>query len=142
MAGQELLAVVARDERCNLGRNESGELRPLLLDRFEEARVRDRDRGLVGERLGEGDVLGAERPLLVAVEDDDADQVVLDDDRNPEQRPVRPWPAVRVLRIGLDVRDMDGLPRDGCAAGHCRPVEPVRMLSVVLGACGLAVVGD
>jgi hypothetical protein len=94
MAGQDLPAVLARDELSDLGRNEAGELGALPLDRFEEPRVRDRDRGLVGERLGEGDVLVAEGALLAPVEDDDADQFVLDDDRNPKQRPVGSRAAV------------------------------------------------
>jgi hypothetical protein len=142
VAGQDLLGILARDQRGDLRGNEARELRPLPLDHFQETCVYDRDRGLVGERLGERDVLVAERALLAAVEDDDADQVFLDDDRNPEQRPVGPWPAVRVLRIGLDIGDMDGLPGDGGAADHRRPVERVWVLSVVRRALPIAVVRD
>jgi hypothetical protein len=75
MAREDLLAVIARDERGDLGRDEARELGALTLDRFEEPCVRDRDRGLVSERLGERDVLVAEWALLLAVEDDDADEV-------------------------------------------------------------------
>jgi hypothetical protein len=52
VAGEDPLAVVARNECGDLGRDEAGELPALALDRFEEPCVRDRDRGLVGERLG------------------------------------------------------------------------------------------
>jgi hypothetical protein len=55
--GQQLLALCARDQLRDLRRDEAGELGPLALDRVEQARVRDRDRGLIGERLDERDVL-------------------------------------------------------------------------------------
>ena len=50
------------------------------LDRFDEARVRDGDGRLVGEGLDESDVLVGERLRLTADENDDADQIVLDND--------------------------------------------------------------
>ena len=64
VAGEQLLAFLAGDELCHLRREEAGELGSLSLDRVEQARVRDRDRGLVGERLDECDVLVGERPWL------------------------------------------------------------------------------
>jgi hypothetical protein len=57
MAGQELLAVPAGEELCHLRGDEPGELRPLPLDRLDQARIRNRDRRLVGEGLDERDVL-------------------------------------------------------------------------------------
>ena len=51
--GQESFTFIARDQLCNLRRDEASELRPLPLDRLHQARVRDRDRGLVGEGLDE-----------------------------------------------------------------------------------------
>ena len=84
MPGQELLAVPAGEELCHLGRDEPGELRPLPLDRLHQARIPNRDCRLVGERLDERDVLIGERLRFMAGKNDDADEVVLDHDRNAD----------------------------------------------------------
>ena len=108
--GQELLAVVAGDELGHLRRDEPGQLRALPLDRIDQARVRDRDRRLVGEGLDERDVVVGERLRFTADEDDDADQVVLDHDRHAEHRSVvLRRAAIGVFRVVMDVRDVDRL---------------------------------
>src|SRR5215218_1502734 len=66
-------------------------------------------------------------------EDDDANQVVLDHDRDAEHRPVEPRTGIGVLRIRVDVGDVNRLPLYGGAAGGGRTVESVRMLPVVGG---------
>jgi hypothetical protein len=58
----------------------------LPLDRVHQARVGDRDRGLVGECLDQRYVLVGERLRLTARDHDDADEVVLDHDRDADQR--------------------------------------------------------
>jgi hypothetical protein len=47
--GQELLAVPVGDELCHLRGDEPGELRAVPLDGLEQARIRNRDRRLVGK---------------------------------------------------------------------------------------------
>src|SRR5215211_8250955 len=102
VARQELLAVPARDQLGHLGREEAGELSPLPLDGLEQARVRERDRGLVGEGLEELDVLLGECLRLAAHDDDGADELVLDHHRHAEHRPVGARPGIGVLGIELD----------------------------------------
>jgi hypothetical protein len=96
---------------------------------------------LVGEGLDERDVFLGE-PLRFAVdENDDADEVVLNRDRDRNQRSVvLRRSAVGVFRVVTDVRDVDGLTCDRRPTGAGRSVESMRVLSVVLSA--LPVVGD
>ncbi len=140
MSSEELLAVFAGDELRDLRRDESRQLGALPLDRVEQARVRDRDRRLVGEGLHERDVLVAETLWRLAHHQRHPDQLVLDDHGHAEHRPVQSRAGVRVLRILLDVGDVHRFPCDGRAAGGRRPVERMRMLGVVLDGFGEAVV--
>ena len=57
VAREQLLSVVRGDQLGDLRRDEPGKLRALPLDRLECPRVRDRDRGLVGECLDELDMV-------------------------------------------------------------------------------------
>ena len=63
----------------------------LLLQQFaqlvEQAGVLDGDDGLGGEVLDQLDLLVGERPNLLAVDDDGADQLVLLEHRHAEKRP-------------------------------------------------------
>ena len=140
MAGQELLAVPAGDELCHLRRDEPGELRALPLDRLDQARIRNGDRRLVGEGLDQRDVLVAERLRFAADENDDADEVVLDHDRDRDQRSVAlTRAAIGVFRVGVNVRDVDGLTCHRRPAGARRSVESMGMLSVPLNTLGMGV---
>jgi hypothetical protein len=96
---------------------------------------------LVGGRLDERDVLVGER-LRRAHQDDDADQVVLDHDRDAEQGSVGARPGVGVFGVELEVRHVNGPAFHGRAAGDSRPVDRIRMLSVVLGHRLVAVVNS
>ena len=141
MSRQELLAVPAGNELCNLRGDEASELRALPLDRFDKAGVRDRDRRLVSEGLDERDVFVGEGLWFTAHEDDDADELVLDHDRDPDRRSVvLPRTAIGVLRVVPDIRDVDRLTGDRGPAGGRRSVESMRMLSVVLSTLCLGVV--
>jgi hypothetical protein len=66
MAGEQPLALLRREQLRDRRRNEPGEFRPLPLDRLEQARVRDRDRGLIGKGLDELDVVVGEETRGVA----------------------------------------------------------------------------
>ena len=57
MAGEHLLAFLRGDELGDLRRHEAGELRSLPLDRLHQARIGDRDRGLVGKGPQELDLV-------------------------------------------------------------------------------------
>ena len=84
VTGQELLTLRARDQRRDLGRDESGELGPLAVDGLHEPGVLDGDGGLLGEAGHEEDLGSAEWPDLAAAEPDDADHVAFLQDRNAQ----------------------------------------------------------
>src|SRR5437773_8077616 len=88
MPREELCALVARDQRGDLWRDKSRELGLLALDSLEQLRVADRDRALVRESRHELDLPGFERPGLAPREPDDAEELVVEKDREPEQAPV------------------------------------------------------
>jgi hypothetical protein len=90
--------------------------------------------------LHESDVFFGERHRFAAHDDDDADQVLLSQNRHAEHRPVRTRPGVLVLRIGLDIGDVNGLTQDSGSASRRRSIEAVRMLSVVFRRFGPCVV--
>ena len=70
------------------GREEARQLGPLALDGVEQPRVRDRDGRLVGERRDELDLPVGEQPRGAPADADDADERVVQEDRNTEQRPI------------------------------------------------------
>jgi hypothetical protein len=100
---------------------------------------RDRDRRLIGEGLDERDVVGGERLRFATHENDDADEIVFDQNRDTEHRPVEARSGIHVLRVLLDVRDMDRFPLESGTARGRRSIEGVRMLPVVLRALRRAV---
>jgi hypothetical protein len=67
---QQPFAVFARDQVCDLGRDEARELRALALDCVEEPGVGQGDGRLVGEGLNERDVVVRERLRLAAHQDE------------------------------------------------------------------------
>src|SRR5262249_27981490 len=138
---EKALAALARNQLRHLRGQEPGKLRALPLDRFEQAGVRERDRRLVGEGLQERDVGIAERSRLAAHEDDDADQILIDLDRHAKQGSEGERAGIDVLGVVEDVPDVDRLSGESGAAGSGRSVDRVRMLAVVLGTLGLAVMG-
>jgi hypothetical protein len=69
---------------------------------------------------------------LATHEDDDADQFLVHLDWHRQQRSVRVADAIAVLRVSQDVRYVDRRARYGRAAGACRPVECMGMLSIVV----------
>ena len=72
---------------------------------------------------------------FVAGEHDRSDELVLDHDRDADQRAVvLGGTAVRVLGVGSDVGNVDGSTLDGRTAGGRRAVHGVRMFRVVLAA--------
>jgi hypothetical protein len=131
MAGQELLAALARDQLGHLGRQESRELGALPLDGPDQARVRQRDRGLVGEGLEQPDMRLVEGLRPTAHDDDHSDQFVLDRDGHAEHRAVVARAGVAVVRVELDVRNQNRRLQQGGAAGCRRPVDRVGMHAVV-----------
>ena len=102
------------------------------LDRLEQARVRDRERCLIGEGLDQPDVFLGERPPLHPGENDHADQMGFEHDRDAQHHSIRPRAGVLVLRVGEDVRDMNRFSQQSRTAGRRRPIDRVRMLPVVL----------
>jgi hypothetical protein len=120
--------------------DEPGELRALPFDGLEQARIRRRDRRLVGKGLDERDVLVGEGLQFTANENDDADEVVLDHDRDRDQRSVAlPRAAIGAFRVVLNVRDLDGLTCHRRPAGARCSVESMGMLSVPLNTLGASV---
>ena len=109
------------------------------LDRFEQTRVLQRDRRLIGERRDERDLRIAERSRVAPHQDDDADQI-LGLDGHSEEGSVARRPRIDVLAVSEDVRDVNRLARDSRAAGSRRSVESVWMIPVVLGALRLAAI--
>jgi hypothetical protein len=143
MSRKQLLATFARDQFGDLRRDEAREFRALALDSVDQARVCDRDRGLVGERPHELDVFVRERLRHGAGDAKRADQFVLYEDWDSEHRAIadarlhRP----RILRVGQHIRDVNRPPRDRNAARKRRSVLYVRMLSVVLVGVGRHIAG-
>src|SRR5207245_9812441 len=86
VAGEQWLALFRGDERGDLRRDEARQFRALPLDGVDQTGVRDRDRGLVGERLHELDLLVREGSWHVTADRDNSDQLVVQNDRNAEQR--------------------------------------------------------
>ena len=76
---EHLGALLARDERRDLRREEPRELLPLALDGLEEIEVRDGDRRLVRERAHELDLVVGERLHLGVGERDDAQHLLVAD---------------------------------------------------------------
>ncbi|HEX9349949.1 MAG TPA: hypothetical protein VF877_01615 [Gaiellaceae bacterium] len=68
--------------------DKAGHLRPLPLDGVNQLRVRDRDRRLVGECLDELHLLVGERSGDIAADRDGPDQLVVENNRNAEQRAI------------------------------------------------------
>ena len=128
------------DQVRDLRRHEARELRALALDCVEEPGVGERDGGLVGEGLNEGDVVVGERPRLTAHKDDDANQVVLDEDRDAEHRSEESRARIGVFGILEDIWDLDGPSLDGRTAGRRAPIDSMRMIEVVLRPLGLTMV--
>ena len=114
----------------------------MLLDRVDQPRVRDRNRRLVGKRLDEVDDLLAERLSLPADDPEDADDIVVQEDRNREVRPERNRAVVRVLGICGDVGDVHGLLRQRRPAARRTGVDRVRVRPVVVPSVRPAAVGD
>ena len=93
------------------------ELGRLLANFGEQSRVLDRDDGLRGEIRHQLDLLVGERADFLAIDDNGADEFVLLDHRNVEQRPRSPQfscgHAKRIaLKIGFfggDIGDVHGL---------------------------------
>ena len=137
---QEPFPLFARDQVRHLRGDEARELRTLPFDCLDQARVCQRDRSLVGERLNERDVTVRERLRLTTHHDDHTDEIVFKHDRHSEHRPEEPRPRIRVLGVRQDVGYLNRLSLDGRAAGRSRPVERVRMLLVVPHAVRLAIV--
>ena len=83
------------------------------------------------------------RLRLTAREHDGPDEVVLDHDRDADQRPVVVRRStIRVLRVITDVRDVDRLTCHRRPAGPRRSVESVWVLFVPLGGVGVGVLRD
>ena len=74
-----------------------GDRRLRSLELLDEARVGDRDRGLVGEAAEDRRVDLVERVPLAAVDLDRAERALVADDRRDDEvaDPGRPWPARR-----------------------------------------------
>ena len=110
MTGQQCLAVRARDERPDLGREEPGQLRPLAVDRPEQAGVLDPDPGLLGEGRHEQDLTRREGPDLRPGEAQRAEDPAVLQDRDAQERPIgadRLLVEETVVRILEDIRDAD-----------------------------------
>ena len=97
---------------------------------------------LVSERLHERDVLVGERLRFATRENDDPDEVVLNHDRDADHRSVvlRRTTIAGVLRVVMDVRNVDRRTCQRRAAGGCRSVESVWVLSVPLSSVSVRVV--
>ena len=83
----------------------------------EQPGVLDGDDGLVGERLQQGDLAVGERPDLVSVDQDHAEQLVRPEHGDREQGRKRSHlpRAVGVLGVGSGIVDVDGAPLEGGA---------------------------
>ena len=138
VAREQLLALLRGDERGHLRREEAGQLGPLPLHGVEQPRVGDRDGRLVGERRDELDLPVDERPRDAPADADDADECVVQEDRNAEQRPIPddPLRAERVVGVGQDVGDLHRLPGQRRPSDDGRPVTPMRMFDRVVVALG------
>jgi hypothetical protein len=112
VAGEQPFALLGGDELGDLGREEARELLPLTLDGVEQPRVRDRDCRLVGERRDELDLPVDERTRGAPADADDADERVVQEDRDTDQRPIadEPLRTERVVGVGQDVGDLHRLP--------------------------------
>jgi|tagenome__1003787_1003787.scaffolds.fasta_scaffold18312212_2 hypothetical protein len=86
MSGQQLFPLGRRDEVGDGLRDETRQLGPLALDGVEKPGVCDRDRRLVGERLDELDLLVGERLRLETGDPDHADQLLVEQSRDAEER--------------------------------------------------------
>jgi hypothetical protein len=114
----------------------------LPLHGVEQPRVRDRDGRLVREGFDKLDLPLGERPRKVPADADDTDQLVIQEDRDAEQRSVaddglRPE---RVIGVGEDVGDLYRLTGQRRASHDGRPVTQVRMFLRIVVA--LSHVGD
>jgi len=88
VAGEQLLTLLRRDELRDLRRDEARQLRPLALDGVDQPCVGNRDRRLVGEGPHQLDLVIREQPRIVAADRDRPDQLVIQSNRNPEQRTI------------------------------------------------------
>jgi hypothetical protein len=134
MAGQQLLALGRGDEIRNGLRDEARQLGPLALDGVEQPCVRDRDRRLVGERLDELDLFVGERPCLEPGDPDHADELLVEERRDAEERAQAADLASPPCVLGIceNVRDVDRAPRQRNPADARPPVRHVRMRALVL----------
>jgi hypothetical protein len=85
--------------------------RGLLLERFlglvEEARVLDRDHGLVGEGLEQGDLARQERARLLTRDDDRADAAIVEQQGSEENRLPSPLASIAVTSPGGNIGIVD-----------------------------------
>ena len=84
MSIEHLRALLARDQRCDLRREEARKFPALPFDGLEELDVRDGDRGLVSEGADERDFLLAEGGDRGPCERDDPQHTIVADERNRE----------------------------------------------------------
>ena len=125
--------LLARDDRCDFRGEEARQLMPLPLDRFEQRRVCDCDCALVGEGSHQRNFTLREWTHLTAGQADHADKIVLDEDRQAEQRAelIDVGARMSISRVGLDIRDVDRLPTQGDPSGTASRAWPIRMLALV-----------
>ena len=107
------------------GRQESGELGSLALHGLDEAGVRDGDRSLIGERLHQIDLLVGERPGHVPARAEHADQLLVEHDRDADERAKADegLRAEGVVGILQDVRDLHDVAREAGPPHGARAVQ-------------------
>ena len=137
VAGQQLFALLRRDELGDGRRDEAGQLRALPLDGVDQPRVGDRYGRLIGECPDELDVVVGEWSHVAAGDPDDPDQLLVQHDWNAEQGPISDdalSSLVRVVGVGQNVGDLLHLTGQSDSTDNGRPVTRVRMFrGVVVG---------
>ena len=131
VAGEERLALGARDQLRDLRREEPCQLAALALDRLEEPRIGDPDRRLLGEADGERPLAIAERPDLVAGQGQDAANRPVLLDRDADQGPVSADMLARgrlVLAVVENVVDADHLADQGDPSDQAVAAGPDRVV--------------
>ena len=133
---------MGRHQCRNLRRDEASELRSLALHCVHQASVPDRDRGLVGKRRHQFNLLVREVARRASTNRDRSDQLVLQEDRHTKERSVPDCSdrLPRVLRIGFHVGDLDRLGHQRDTPHDRTPVARVRMFTVELLDLGRATV--
>jgi hypothetical protein len=102
------------------------DLATLFLNFLEQAHVLDGDDGLVGEGVGEFDLLIGERPHRAAAQNDDTNRIAFAQQRHTENGVETSPPndfLHRVFGIGLDVGDMDRLSLQQNAPSHSSTIR-------------------